>query len=135
MAVAIIDEVYIRVGNEESVTNLKHYGLTTLLKKHISFSGNNATLKYVGKSGVNHNKIIKNKKVVSLLKKIVSGKKPNDRVFQCDDYSVRAKTINKYLKPFNVTAKDIRGFHANNEMISELKKVRKGKNKTIKRRV
>ncbi len=127
LAVGIIDETYIRVGNEESVTNLKHYGLTTLLKKHVSFSGSKATLKYTGKSGVNQNRIISNSKMVSLLKKICSGKKSEDRIFQDDEYSVRAKTINKYLKSFEITAKDIRGFHANSEMISELKKIRKGK--------
>jgi len=41
------------------------------------------------------------------------------------DYILYPKHINAYLEPFGITAKDIRGFHANEEMRAELKKVRK----------
>jgi hypothetical protein len=34
--------------------------------------------------------------------------------------------VNSYLKEFGITAKDLRGFHANREMIKHLQQVRKG---------
>lgn len=127
LAVGLIDDIYLRVGNNESASELEHYGLTTLLKKHITFSGGKAHIKYVGKAGVDQDKIVTDKRKVVLLKRICSNKKPNDRLFGGDAYNVRAIHINDYLKPFNISAKDIRGFHANNEMLKELSKVRKGK--------
>jgi len=51
LAVALIDHTYERVGNPDSA-NEGHFGVTTWRKKHISFSGSTAKIKYVGKSGV-----------------------------------------------------------------------------------
>lgn len=127
LAVAIIDETYTRVGNAESAKDMKHYGLTTWLVKHVSFSGGKATIKYVGKAGVDQKKTVSEKPVVVLLKKMCEGNKKGDRLFEGEDYSVSPKHINEYLSPFGVSAKDIRGLHANEEMRKALKQVRKGK--------
>lgn len=127
LAVALIDETYERVGNRYSAADLKHYGVTTWLVKHIKFSNSNAKINYIGKSGVKQTKEVKNKKLVSKLKEICKGKKPNDNVFEIDNYILSDNHVNQYLRKFNITAKDIRGLHANNEMRSNLEKVRKGK--------
>lgn len=127
LAISVIDQTYERVGNTQSARDLKHYGVTTLMKKHLTFSGNKAILNYIGKSGVKQKKEITDAKVVKALKDQVKDLKATDTLFQGEGFTISAKHINKYLKPFNITAKDIRGMHANKEMISELKKVRKGK--------
>jgi tRNA nucleotidyltransferase/poly(A) polymerase/2'-5' RNA ligase len=119
LAVALINETYERVGNDESASK-GHYGVTGWLKKHITISGNSATVKYVGKSGVKHDKKITDKKLVSALKGALKGKGAGDEVFE----GVSASDINDYLKPYDITAKDIRGFHANREMREALKKER-----------
>jgi len=119
LAVALINETYERVGNDESASK-GHYGVTGWLKKHITFSGNSVTFKYVGKSGVKHDKKVTDKKLVSALKKALKGKGADDEVFE----DVSASDINTYLKPYDITAKDIRGFHANREMREALKKER-----------
>lgn len=127
LVVALLDQTYERVGNESSAKE-GHFGVTGWRKKHISFSGDKATLTYTGKSGVKHKKTVTDKKVVSLLKKAVEGKGADDHILTCDGEDgprcVDGGEVNKYLKAHGITAKDIRGFHANREMVTALKAVR-----------
>lgn len=128
LAVLLMDETYERVGNESSAKE-GHYGVTGWKKKHISFSNGKATLKYTGKSGVEQKKTVEDKKAIELLKDLAQDKGDNDELLACQgddgDECVRASDVNDYLKSFDITAKDIRGFHANREMQEALKKQRK----------
>jgi DNA topoisomerase-1 len=127
IAVALIDETFERVGNRYSAADMKHYGVTTWLVKHIKFSGSTARIKYIGKSGVKQNKFVSTPKVVSALKKLCSAKKPGDLVFEMEDFTLTDNNVNQYLRPFNITAKDIRGLHANVEVRKQLQKMKKDK--------
>lgn len=126
LSVGLIDDTYERVGNTESAEG-GHFGVTTWKVKHITFSGGKAKIKYVGKSGVKQDKEVKQKSLVSALKALVKGKKKNDNVFETDDFKLSANDVNRYLKKFKISAKDIRGYHANTEMRKALKSARKGK--------
>ena len=127
LAVALIDETYERVGNDGSAKD-GHFGVTGWTVEHISFSGSKATLKYTGKSGVDQKKTITDAKLVSALKAATKGKDKSETILcEGDDCRITATEVNAYLKDFDITAKDIRGLHANEEMKAELKKVRKGK--------
>jgi hypothetical protein len=121
LAVGLMDETFERVGNPGSAKD-GHFGVTTWRVKHVKFGKGGVTISYVGKSGVDQKKKITNARIVSALKKICKDKGKDDCVL-----SVTAGDVNKYLKPFGISAKDIRGFHANEEMKAQLKKVRKGK--------
>lgn len=125
LAVALIDHTYERVGNDASAKN-GHFGVTGWQKKHITFSGDSATLTYVGKSGVKHKKKVTDSKLVKALKEAVKGKKPGDKIL-CDgaNCSITSKEVNNFLRDFEITAKDIRGLHANEEVKRALKEVRK----------
>lgn len=127
LAVALIDETFERVGNRYSAADMKHYGVTTWLVKHIKFSGSTAKIRYVGKSGIKQNKTVKSSKAVSALKKLCSGKKPSALVFELEDFTLTDNSVNQYLRPFDITAKDIRGLHANDEVRKELQKIKKSK--------
>jgi DNA topoisomerase IB len=124
LAVALMDQTYERVGNDKSADD-GHFGVTGWQKQHIKFSGGKATIKYVGKSGVKHEKIVTDKKVVSSLKEAYDelGDK-EDCLFEADEGCVKAKDVNAYLKEFDITAKDLRGLHANEEMCERLKSIR-----------
>jgi hypothetical protein len=74
LAVALIDETYARVGNTASAEELKHYGLTTWMVKHVSFSGGKAHIKFVGKSGVDQHRVIEKKELVNMLKELTKDK-------------------------------------------------------------
>lgn len=125
LAVAIIDETYSRVGNAGSAKN-GHFGITTLQKEHVKFNSGGVTLKYVGKSGVEQEKRVTKKPLVDALKASLKGKKKGDRVF-CDGSScvVTAKDVNRFLKTHEITAKDLRGLHANEEAKKALAEIRK----------
>jgi hypothetical protein len=124
LAVALIDQTYERVGNDESAGK-GHFGVTGWRVEHVSFKGSKATFKYVGKSGVKQEKTVDDPKVVSALKSCCKDK-PKDETLLCegDECRISASDVNAYLKPFDVTAKDLRGLHANEEMRARLTKVR-----------
>jgi len=125
LAVALVDCTYERVGNDGSAKE-GHFGVTGWQKKHVTISGNTATFKYTGKSGIDHEKKVTNSKVVGALKKALEGKKPGDKILcDGDECVISATQVNQYLSEFGVTAKDIRGLHANEEMKKSLSAIRK----------
>lgn len=119
LAVGLMDHTYERVGNAGSAKE-GHFGVTGWQKKHISFSGGKATVKYVGKSGVGQTKTVTDKALVTALKAACEGSKDGD----CVTGAITASDVNKYLKAHDITAKDIRGFHANSEVQARLKAIR-----------
>lgn len=124
LAVGLIDHTYERVGNEGSADE-GHFGVSGWLKKHVSFGRNKATIKYVGKSGVKHRKEVTDEGLVKALRDAYEATEgPDGCLFDCEDVKVDAKKVNDYLKAFGITAKDIRGLHANKEMKSRLKAIR-----------
>lgn len=118
LAVALMDATYERIGNDASAKE-GHVGVTGWKPEHVTFKNGKAILTYVGKSGVEQRKEVEDKRLVKALRKA------------CDDdsceylVSVKPKDVNAYLKPFDVTAKDLRGFHANREMQERLREARK----------
>lgn len=126
LAVALMDETYERVGNSESAEERGHYGVTTWRVDHVTFSDSKATLKYTGKSGVKHTKEVTDAKVVKALREAVKGKSKDDEILCGEECNITAQDVNDYLDPFGVTAKDLRGYHANRDMQERLKAVRKG---------
>jgi len=124
LAIALMDETYERVGNEESAKE-GHYGVTNWQVEHVSLGKGKATISYTGKSGVKHKKEVSNAKTLSVLRDAVKGKKKGEKLLcDGDECDILAKDVNAYLKPYGVTAKDIRGLHANEEMKTRLKAVR-----------
>jgi DNA topoisomerase IB len=124
LAVALLDETCERVGNSGSAAD-GHFGVTGWLVKHLSFKGGEATFTYVGKSGVKHEKVVSKAPVVKALKQLVKGKAKGDLILEQDGFSVKSEAVNAYLKTFEITAKDIRGFRANQEMCKALREARR----------
>lgn len=129
LVIYVIDETKARVGNRESERERGHYGVTGLLKKHLRFEGDNAVFRYTGKSGVEQKKVITDKKLIEELKTVSEGKNNEEPLFsykrgtrQC---LLDSTAVSKYLEEFGVTAKDIRGYHANQEMVKTLKALRR----------
>jgi len=121
LAIALMDHTFERVGNDGSAEE-GHFGVTTWQPKHVTFQKGKATIKYVGKSGVDQNKTVDDAALVKALKDACDGKKDTACIVEAS-----ASDVNEYLEPFGISAKDIRGFHANTEMKTQLKKFRKGK--------
>lgn len=121
LAVALMDETYERVGNPESAED-GHFGVTGWLRKHVSFGKNQAKIRYVGKSGVEQEKTVSSSAIVRALRDAY------DRIEDAEGSILEgtdSQKVNDYLAKFGVTAKDIRGLHANKLILQELRKERK----------
>ena len=125
LAVGLMDHTAERVGNEESAKD-GHFGVTGWRKKHVSFGPKGATIRYVGKSGVKHEKKVTDSAIRQALKTAYDNLEDDDaEVLSWDGGKVSAEAINKYLAAFDITAKDIRGLRANTEILERLKAERK----------
>jgi len=126
LAVALMDHTYERVGNDESADD-GHFGVTGWQKRHVTFGKGKATIKYVGKSGVKHEKEVTDKAILKALKDAHENAKGEKTcLFEYDGGCVTASEVNHYLKEYDITAKDLRGFHANDQMKQHLQKIRSG---------
>jgi hypothetical protein len=128
LAVGLMDDTAERVGNDGSADD-GHFGVTGWEKSHISFGKGKgkATIRYIGKSGVKHKKVVESAPLVKALRDAYEAAEGDDACLFCHEGGkVTADKVNAYLKPFKISAKDIRGLHANTSMQRNLKLVRKG---------
>lgn len=112
--VQLLEKSLIRVGNEEYAKENESYGLTTMLKKHMTLTKDAIEFSFVGKSGVQHEKRIEDSGLTRLLNEL--SKLPGDRLFQWVDakgvrHEIDSTDVNGYIKrasggPFS--AKDFR---------------------------
>lgn len=130
LAVSLMLETAERVGNRKSTEGDNedgepHYGVTTWTKGHTSFSKGKASIAYTGKSGVKHKKTVTDKDTVTALKKAYDECDGED-IFCHADLTVDANRVNTYLKKqgLGISAKDIRGYRANDSMRSVLTRIR-----------
>ena len=114
-----MDKTAERVGNPASAKD-GHFGVTGWQKKHMTINGSKITVKYVGKSGVKQDKSFTDKRLATMLKKCMSsgGK---TLLTTGDGVPIGSAQVNRYLKDFGITAKDIRGYRANDLMVKILK--------------
>jgi len=116
----LINSLYIRMGTDQSVKRFRTYGITTLGNKHVQFGpGGKVVFEFVGKSRIQHRKVLVDPELASLLKeltKIGRGRK----LFQYIDEDQKARPvkpsqINAYIKSITApefSAKDFRTWGA-----------------------
>jgi DNA topoisomerase-1 len=116
--VRLLDTTLLRVGNDEYARTNKSYGLTTLRKRHAALNGDKLRLKFRGKSGVEHEVALKDKRVARIVQRCQA--LPGQELFKyLDDagqlHSVGSAEVNDYLRAASggdFTAKDFRTWHA-----------------------
>ena len=110
------------MGNDDSADE-GHFGVTGFLKRHIKISSNEVTISYTGKSGVDQVKSFTDATIAEALKKAIKNS-PDKTVFTTSDgFSVKSDRINRFLEPYNLSAKDIRGFSCNQWIIKKLNNI------------
>lgn len=110
----LLDNTYIRIGNEEYAKDNSHYGLTTLRSKHVDIKGQTLTLVFTGKSGKNHQISVSHPKIIKTIKKLEE--LPGYELFQyLDDdgekHAIDSQDVNDYIKDIvkdTITAKEFR---------------------------
>lgn len=112
--VRLLEITRIRVGNEEYAQTNKSFGLTTMRDRHVDISGSKLRFKFRGKSGVDHDIELSDRRLAKIVKRCqdIAGQE----LFQyLDDDGQRqpidSGNVNDYLREItdlNFTAKDFR---------------------------
>ncbi len=114
LAVALLDECDLRVGNDAYARENNSFGLTTLRDKHVVAEGNELHFHFRGKSGKMHDVDLQDRRLARLVRQC--RELPGQRLFQyrTEDGCLAALTsgdINQYLLELSAnqfTAKDFR---------------------------
>lgn len=112
--VTLLDKTLIRVGNEDYAKENKHYGLTTLRRRHVKVEGSELHFSFEGKSGVQHAVSIKDKRLAKIIQR--EQDMPGHELFKYVDDDGKRRTVtsddvNGYLQEISgssITAKDFR---------------------------
>lgn len=119
--VGIMDETAMRIGNEESAKE-GTYGASTLKVKHVKGGSGKMTFDFPGKGAIEQHVSVENNEVIKAVRDLMKGKKADDFIFEVDGKKIWDRAVNRYLNPMGISAKDLRGFHANRLMKEILKK-------------
>lgn len=113
LAVRLLDETLVRIGNAEYAASNDSYGLTTLRDRHVDFDGAEVRFAFVGKSGKEHEISLRDRKLARLVKQCRDI--PGYTLFQYHTgdgkRSIGSGDVNAYLRETtgeDFTAKDFR---------------------------
>ncbi|MFL6335223.1 MAG: DNA topoisomerase IB [Pyrinomonadaceae bacterium] len=115
VVVRLINDLYFRVGSEESVRRYRTYGVTTLRNRHLEIEpGGRLIFKFTGKHHIKHRRILVDEELAALVRdiKAIGGAKLFEYVGE--DGRIRAVTprdVNDYIKAAagaEFSAKDFR---------------------------
>ncbi len=117
----IMDLCNFRGGQKNMEKKYKSHGITTLHKKHVEFKNKGVEFDFIGKKGVNNHCLIQDKPIQEIIKKVYRLSTKNDPyLFSIVDpknsdekIQVSIQDLNEYLKPYEVTTKDLRTWNAN----------------------
>lgn len=107
--IRIIDESYIRIGNESYAEENDSYGLTTLTRKHVQVHGAEVSFNFPAKSNKEWDNTITDAKVARVLEKLAA--KRSTRLFTMDGKAIDSDDINSVLHQItgeHITAKNFR---------------------------
>ncbi|WP_283188158.1 DNA topoisomerase IB [Pseudomonas sp. PMCC200344] len=112
--ITLLDATLIRVGNTQYARDNRSYGLTTLRNRHVEVNGNAILFQFRGKSGVEHQITVKDRRLARIIKRCLEI--PGQNLFQYLDengerHTVSSSDVNAYLQTLtgaDFTAKDYR---------------------------
>jgi DNA topoisomerase-1 len=112
--VRLLEATSIRVGSDEYARANHHFGLTTLLDRHVSIDGGTVRFRFRGKSGVDHKVGLDDPRLARLVRQCQEI--PGQRLFQYVDaagasHAIGSSDVNAYLREVSggdFTAKDFR---------------------------
>ena len=112
--VYLLENVLIRIGNDEYARENDSYGLTTLKDKHVRLKGDTVRFRFTGKSGVHHEVDIRDRRVAKVIR--ACQHLPGQRLFEYVDEEggvrhVSSHDVNEYIRDAasqEFSAKDFR---------------------------
>lgn len=119
VAVRLLDLGYFRIGNDVYTDTNGSFGLTTLLREHVTKRGGKLTFCFVGKSGVEHCIEIDDEATIAALDVMRARRGGGDRLLAWKDgrqwRTLDSGQVNDYVREatgVEATAKDFRTWHA-----------------------
>lgn len=99
--VRLLDDDYLRVGNEEYAKSNKSYGATTLLSRQVRDDGRKVKMQFKGKSGVEHEVTITDRTLRRLVRQLQE--LPGQALFQYingdgNPHPVTSTEVNDYIR-------------------------------------
>jgi len=112
--ITLLDATLIRVGNTQYARDNRSYGLTTLRSRHVEVNGSAIRFQFRGKSGVEHQITVKDRRLARIIKRCQDI--PGQNLFQYLDengerHTISSADVNAYLQTLtgaDFTAKDYR---------------------------
>src|SRR6478736_2115548 len=112
--VRLLEQTFIRVGNEEYARDNKSFGLTTLKNRHVTVKGAKLRFRFRGKSGRHHEVDVTDRHIAKIISKLQD--LPGQDLFQYVDDDgkvgdISSQDVNEYLRESageDFTAKDFR---------------------------
>ena len=112
--ITLLDATLIRVGNTQYARDNRSYGLTTLRNRHVEVNGSAIVFQFRGKSGIEHQITIKDRRLARIIKRCLEI--PGQNLFQYLDengerHTISSSDVNAYLQTLtgaDFTAKDYR---------------------------
>ena len=116
--VRLLEITLIRVGNREYARQNRSYGLTTLQKRHVAVDGTALRFRFKGKSGVEHDSGLRDRRLARILKDL--RELPGQQLFKYRDETgewreVESADVNAYIRDIagdDFSAKDFRTWAA-----------------------
>ncbi len=98
--VYLLENVLIRIGNDEYARENDSYGLTTLKDQHVRLKGDTVRFRFTGKSGVHHDVDIRDRRVAKVIR--ACQHLPGQRLFEYVDEEgavrhVSSHDVNEYI--------------------------------------
>jgi DNA topoisomerase-1 len=139
--VQLLDEAYFRIGNDVYAKENSSYGLTTIRSKHIDVVGDTVTFDFIGKSGKQQLKEVRDPQIARLIKKMDD--LPGYEVFKYYDEDgelrrVTSDDVNEYIKEImgeEFTAKDFRTWGGTLLATAELAAAERAHNETERAKI
>ena len=112
--VQLLEDSFIRVGNEEYARENKSFGLTTMQGRHVDVKGSKMRFRFRGKSGIKHDVDVTDRRIAKIVLKLQD--LPGQELFQYVDENdevcdITSQDVNDYLHEItgeDFTAKDFR---------------------------
>ncbi|MGA0560069.1 DNA topoisomerase IB [Larkinella sp. VNQ87] len=114
IALSVMEQTLIRIGNASYEKEYGHYGLTTLKDKHVNVGTGDLRFRFKGKKGVYHDITVRDRRLARLVK--ACRDIPGKELFQYYDEtgehrSIDSGMVNEYLREYTAeefSAKDFR---------------------------
>ena len=126
-AVRLVDLGCFRLGSETAAEENGSYGLTTLQVRHVRRDGRTGVFRFVGKSGIDHEIVIADRRVLSVVDALTENRRADGRLLATRNgrrwLPVDAAEVNEYIRDLtrlDVTAKDFRTWKATTTVARQL---------------